>query len=299
MPGETYTGTGTNVATGETGTLTVAFTPSAPPPPPPPAHAMTFGVYTPANGSFNWTGLSAFPPVNVAPYYSGWGEGFQSGFAALALSHGATVFVEMEPWNGPNGSVPSMIDIAAGKHDTYLIGFAQAVKAFGHPVMVTFAHEMNGNWYPWGRQAITPAQWQAAWKHVVTVMRAVTPLIAWVWAPNVNPGQTAASAYWPGDAFADLVGIDGYLNGTGQTFGGVFGSTLTDVRAVTSRPIWVAETGIQPADGSRAARITKFAADARAAGLTGFMHFNQYAYALSAAEIAVLGQAVAAWEGAA
>jgi Glycosyl hydrolase family 26 len=290
----TYAGTATNTATGQTGTLSVSFTPD-PAPPPPPAHGMQFGVYTPASGSFNWTGLAAFPPVTIAPYYSGWGEGFQSGFAALAKSHGAVVFAEMEPWNGPNGSVPSMIDIAAGKHDAYLGSFAQAVKAAGLPVWVTFAHEMNGDWYPWGRQAITPAQWQVAWKRVVTVMRAVTPLITWVWAPNVNPGQAAASAYYPGDGYVDVVGVDGYLNGAGQTFASVFGSTLADIRKVTAKPVWIAETGIQPADGTRAARITRFAADAEAAGTTGFMHFNQYAYALTAAEITVLGQAVAAW----
>ena len=65
-----------------------------------------------------------------------------------------------------------MTDIAAGKYDSYLTTIGAAVKAGGHPVWLTFAHEMNGTWYPWGIQAVTPAQWIAAWTHVVTTVRA-------------------------------------------------------------------------------------------------------------------------------
>jgi len=45
-------------------------------------------------------------------------------------------------------------------------------------MLATFAHEMNGDWDPWGyggSEHTTPAQWIAAWDHVVTVINAQAP----------------------------------------------------------------------------------------------------------------------------
>ena len=76
-------------------------------------------------------------------YYSGWDQAFSTSFAQGAYADGIETFVEMEPWNCgdcPGGSVPSMTGIADGAYDSYLKSFGQAIKTFGHPVRVTFAH---------------------------------------------------------------------------------------------------------------------------------------------------------------
>jgi mannan endo-1,4-beta-mannosidase len=44
----------------------------------------------------------------------------------------------------------SLAAIADGAYDGYLQSYAEQLRAFGHPVIIGFGHEMNGNWYSWG-----------------------------------------------------------------------------------------------------------------------------------------------------
>ena len=66
-----------------------------------------------------------------------------------------------------------MAAIAAGKYDGYLSSYAEAVKAYRHPVILSFGHEMNGSWYPWGYQGTSPPTFVAAWRHIVKLFRAL------------------------------------------------------------------------------------------------------------------------------
>ena len=40
--------------------------------------------------------------------------------------------------------------ILNGDHDAYITQFAQDAKAYGGRVLLRFAHEMDGDWFPWG-----------------------------------------------------------------------------------------------------------------------------------------------------
>ena len=51
----------------------------------------------------------------------------------------------------------SVQSIAEGRSDGYITHFAQAVRALNLPVAISFGHEMNGYWYPWGTSQTTPA----------------------------------------------------------------------------------------------------------------------------------------------
>jgi mannan endo-1,4-beta-mannosidase len=71
-------------------------------------------------------------------------------------------------------------------------------------------HEMNGDWFWWGRQ--DPAAFTALWRHMhryLTVDKGLHNLL-WVYAPDDS--RDKAAAYYPGDAFADIVGLDNYNN---------------------------------------------------------------------------------------
>ena len=121
--------------------------------------------------------------------------------------------------------------------------------AFGGPVAISFGHEMNGNWYPWGTSQATPAEFVAAWRHIHDLFAAAGATnVIWVWNPNiVNPMPDVELApYWPGDAYVDWVGITGYFPTTGpDTFAGVYGPTMAEVRKFTSKPFIIAETAVQ------------------------------------------------------
>ena len=96
-----------------------------------------------------------------------------------ARDHGAYVLVQLQP-----GGV-SLASIAAGGSDAYLRSYAGAVVAFGHPVILSFGHEMNGTWYSWGDGHTSPAAFVAAWRHVVRVFRAAgAASVTWLWTVN-------------------------------------------------------------------------------------------------------------------
>jgi hypothetical protein len=59
------------------------------------------------------------------------------------------------------------------------------INAAGTPVIVRFAHEMNGSWYPWGQR---PAQYRAAFRMVAAAVHHLAPGSAMMWAPNYGGG---------------------------------------------------------------------------------------------------------------
>lgn len=227
---------------------------------------------------------------SIVNYYSPWLESFETSFAEEAYADGIETFVELEPWNCAacaGGQVPSMTSIAAGAYDGYLTSLGQQIEAFGHPVMVTFAHEMNGSWYPWGdggSEHATPAQWIATWDHVVTVVSAAAPgLVNWVWAPNIELNVGPVAPYWPGDKYVSSVGIDGYFSSDSDTYSSIFAATVADVRRLTNRPIWIAETGLN-IDATTGTRLSAYVAAVKAAGLSGLLYFDVRGWALSLAD---------------
>jgi hypothetical protein len=110
--------------------------------------------------------------------------------------------------------------------------------------------------------------------------------VAWGWTPaTVFSGSTPLAALFPGDAYVDWVGVDGYnfgaltLNGvthTWQTFDQVFAATITELEALSRRPVVISEVGCSEVGGSKAGWITAFLAsirrDPRIAGFVWFDH---------------------------
>ncbi len=85
----------------------------------------------------------------------------------------------------------------------------QELKAAGVVVLWRPFHEMNGGWFWWGGQE--PAKFIAVWRHMFEYYSATKGLdhLLWVYGPNHGP-KTAS--YYPGDDYADLVGLDAYTD---------------------------------------------------------------------------------------
>jgi hypothetical protein len=234
------------------------------------------GVYE-AGVPGSYSGITSFASVtgttpNVALYYSGWWEKFQAAFAATAWSHGTYTFVQLQP------AVP-LETIVRGWSDAYLRSYAAAVKAFGHPVILSFAHEMNGGWYPWGAGHVKPAVFIAAWRHVVQVFRAEGATnVTWVWTVNavnaVNAAGSPPSQWWPGSAWVNWVGVDGYYYRAADTFQSVFGGTISEIREFTSAPVLLSETAVGPSPRA-AGQVTGLFAGIRTDHLLGLVWFDQ------------------------
>lgn len=199
--------------------------------------------------------------------FTGWGQPFPEAQVDSSYRGNVLTLVSWEPTGDLKG-------VAAGKDDGYLRSFARA--AAGVPVMIDFAHEFNGDWYPWGTQAVTPAQFVAAWRHVRDLF-AADPNVIWVWSPNViNPvPDVDLASYWPGDKYVDIVGIVGYWTGSlgEDSWATLITPTEKKIRAFTADPFIITETGAQ--QGTRkaswvAAMIEGFETDPDVIGLVYF-----------------------------
>ena len=211
---------------------------------------------------------------NLVSYYSPWAEPFQRRFAITAMEHGATTLVQMDPIN------VSLDNIASGRYDSYLHSFAAAIKAFGTPVIISFGHEMNGNWYSWGHRHTSPTTFVAAWRHIVKTFRAAGSRNAiWMWTVNVINNDLPVpipdpAPWWPGSSYVNWVGIDGYYYNSSSAFPSLFGPTIVDIRKLTSDPILIAETGAD-FTANQPAKIADLFEGIRVYGLLGFVWFDE------------------------
>jgi mannan endo-1,4-beta-mannosidase len=235
------------------------------------------GVYT-NTAPASYDGITAFTSAtgtkpDVVMYYSGWFVPFPTAFATTVAANGAVPLVQMNP------SGISVAGIAAARYDGYLSAYAEAVRAYRHPVIISFGHEMNGTWYSWGYRHTKAATFVAAWRHIVRLFRALGARnVTWLWTVNiVNNTQDGAipspAAWWPGSSYVDWVGIDGYYLQSNWQFVPLFGPTIANVRALTQDPILIAETGVVPNAG-QPAKIADVFAGVRLYGLLGFVYFD-------------------------
>jgi hypothetical protein len=239
------------------------------------------GAYEPDSPQ-DYQGMEAFASSagrrpNIALYYSGWYEKFRTNFADDALANGAIPAVDINPFG------VSLSAIAAGAYDsTYLMPFANAVKAFGSPVIISFGHEPNGWWYPWaygwtGASATQPPkEWVAAYRHIVQVFNTVgAENVTWLWQMNQDVAGTGPiAAYWPGAAYVNWVGIDGYYGQPADNFASLFGVTIHQVRALTGDPTLISETAITrgPAEPQEIANLFD---SIRTGNYLGFVWFDK------------------------
>jgi len=223
----------------------------------------------------NYAALTSRMPA-IVMWYQEWGEYynyFSSRCADNIWSRSAVPMITWEPWDGQVADPAyKLSNIVRGDYDAYIRQYATDAKAWGHPFFLRFAHEMNGNWYPWGvgprnPNGNTPADYIAAWRHVHDIFTQVGATnVRWVWSPNaLSSNSPDAAATYPGDAYVDWIAMDGYNEGTdpGAGDGGwtslaaLFGPTYDALTALTGKPLMIAETSSAEAGGSKAAWITQ------------------------------------------
>jgi beta-mannanase len=232
-----------------------------------------------------------------------------------AEAAGATPFIEIEPWHaGPSwNETPSIVAIAnnrardCGPRGTYscaawLASIGRYVKAFGHPVIFTFAHEFNvSGQYPWSvgdSEHTTPAQWIRAWDAVqVAVDRnGARQYASWMWVPNVDTGGTTSpfAAWWPGTRHVEMVGLDGYPGWGNNTFQQVFGRSFAEMKKLTSLPVFIAETDLASETGSHGTQtVTRFVRAALADGASGLLIYQDGSPKMSSQQWSELDAALA------
>ena len=85
----------------------------------------------------------------------------------------------------------------------------QQLKDAGVVVLWRPFHEMNGNWFWWGSK--DPATFIKLWRQMFDYFTKTKGLDNLLWVYSPGSGDKAA-AYYPGDRYVDLVGLDAYTD---------------------------------------------------------------------------------------
>jgi hypothetical protein len=207
--------------------------------------------------------------LSVNQHYYAWTDTFPSGLEQWDIAGGRVPLVTWEPWG------TSLDQILAGSFDSMIRARARGLKSLEAPVFLRWGHEMNGNWYPWSGYSNNdsgltngPAKYVSVYRHIHGIFESEgADNVVWVWSPNSedvpNTSWNHWSNYYPGDAYVDWVGPDGYNWGTTKSwsswrsFKSIFAPVYNDYAA--RKPIMIAETGSQEQGGSKARWITEIA----------------------------------------
>lgn len=223
------------------------------------AQAIQLGAYTPgapadAKALASYTAMVGRQP-DIVMWFREFSEPLMwSNEIANLRATGQTPMISWEPYDQSLGS------IASGAYDDYIHESAKIAKSWGAPMQIRFAHEQNGDWFPWGADSSSSTDFVAAWRHIVSIFRADGATnVQWVWAPNIQEGSKYPIApTFPGDEWIDYVGLDGYNWGDRWSASGwtgvdsVFASSYEIVTQLSSKPVMITETSSSENGGDKA-----------------------------------------------
>ena len=244
-------------------------------PPPPATRKVALGISMPDNRDM--ATLDGFTASNnghqpaLWSVWTQWGldttQDFPTDTAEALRTRGVTPFIFWEPWDPRDeGSRDYRYErIASGALDGYIRSFARDAKAFGELVILRFAHEANGGYFPWvvGQTDNTREQYLDAWRHVWTIFDqegASNVKFLWSVAKQKCVGCNPYADFYPGDKYVDYMGFSSFNWGAED---GKVWSTMYDgyklvtnhLASISNKPIIVAETGSNDVGGDKGAWI--------------------------------------------
>jgi hypothetical protein len=184
----------------------------------------------------------------IKVYQHFFNEHFYDNWADFIHGRCAIEFLSFDP------TIPETVDlncceVLSGDYDSIIITFAQEIKNWGKPLMLSFAGEMNGNWAGWSGaknfgpdcdQTYTetadfcgyygcddcnriecydgPERYRDMYRHVHDIFATQgVNNVTWVWVVNHEsfPNESDqpwnhADNYYPGDEYIDVISVDGY-----------------------------------------------------------------------------------------
>jgi hypothetical protein len=188
-------------------------------------------------------------PVIHLSYY-GWAADWAGGVTQADLAAGRIPLISWEP------DKIDLARIADGSLDATILARANGSKALGKKFFLDFAAEMNGDEAWSGNNA---RLYVSAYRHIHDLFVAAgANKVVWAWCPNVTDthgGNRTTMDYYPGDAYVDWTGVDGYnwgtTNGGWQTFQQVF-QDIYPLLAAKKKPILIGEMASAEAGGDKA-----------------------------------------------
>jgi hypothetical protein len=190
----------------------------------------------------------------IASSFRGVGDVFPDVTQRAEAAAGHTLLIA---WDMGESAEDRFTTFTDGAHDGYLLRVAQQVASFGKPVYIRPWAEMNADWSPFQPTAVgsaraggTPAEFVAAWRYVVSFFRQHGATNArWVFNPTTDTyaETTDVRTIFPGTAYVDVLGLDGYNWGDGgvlrwRSFDSIYQTQYQRLVSLDPfAPVWVCE----------------------------------------------------------
>jgi hypothetical protein len=210
-----------------------------------PAQGVLLGAYYGAL-SMSATDTMIGRKLNIHLVYYAWNDDWTRG-ASSDLADGRIPLVNWEP------AGIDFNDIVNGSLDATIKARASGAKALAKPFFLDFAAEMNGD-EAWSNN--NAPLYVNAYKHIHDLFVAAGATnVVWAWCPNVTDvsgGNKNTLDYYPGDAYVDWTGVDGYNWGGGdwesfqQVFAGIY-----PILASKKKPILIGEMASAEQGGNK------------------------------------------------
>jgi Glycosyl hydrolase family 26 len=147
-------------------------------------------------------------------------EGYERGGVITISWHLNNPLTGKSAWEPQPGTVASILPGGA-KHELYkswldkVANFLNQLKGNNGefiPVIFRPFHELNGNWFWWGKKHCSPAEFIDLWKFTVDYLRKEKKLHHLLIAYNTDRFENAAEYLerYPGNEWTDIVGFDIY-----------------------------------------------------------------------------------------
>jgi len=205
----------------------------------------------------NLSSIMTFVPVDVSKTVR---ERFIHGYLTPLWEAGFVPIVTLEPWGVEEMASSKLLSGSYNMHEEFqkwAKHFANWVKpslSSQRKLILRLAHEMNGSWYPWSAGAgVHPADYRTMWRRVYDIFRDEAlwgDSVRWLWSINAETtGGVEVAAFYPGDAYIDWVGVDGYNFADSQDWSSwmdptaIFESAFEQVRNISDAPMSVPEFG--------------------------------------------------------
>ncbi len=173
----------------------------------------------------------------VVAFGNFWGDqAFPDKSVRIVDAYGAVPLLYWSPWDKPYEEKKgpdrfNLHQILAGKWDGYIDAWADAARAYGKPLLVTWGLEMNGKWFPWsghyygGGKIIGykdghplyagPELFKQTYRYVIDRVRArnATNILWGFHVNNYSDPQKAwnqMAHYYPGGQYVDWLGLSVY-----------------------------------------------------------------------------------------
>lgn len=231
-------------------------------------------------------------PIVWAPLSDNWGKSnitFPENSVKILHEQNVIPYIRMMPRNDIDASyestsadpVFSLKRIVNGDFDDKLKKWAIDAKNSNTPLIIDFAPEMNGDWFPWSGKyngkdtkdkygdpnlADGPEIYRDAYRHIIDIFNEEGATnVTWVFHVNSDSFPAESwnnySAYYPGDEYIDWIGVSSYGAITPdedwENFTDIMDKSYPELESVSkTKPLAVLEFGVMERnDGQKAVWI--------------------------------------------